>query len=129
MFQTLQISQRNEQNVHPDHLVVTFQSQISHYLLSCCAGFGCSTVNYLHTGRCECMFWVWAEHSNDNRDIFIFSEQTLSLRRAKAFPVFCPATLMRKLRVHEKWEGDTVWTGGHNQAKSSSRLYDIMLRI
>lgn len=129
MFQTLQILQRKKENIHPDNTVVALQSQLSHFSLSCCSGFGWSRVNYLHTGQCECMFSVCAEHSNDNRDIFIFSDQTVSLSRAKAFSVFCPATLMRKLRLQEKLKGDIVWTGGHNQPKSSSRLFFIMLSI
>lgn len=96
------ITERNKQTINPDNTVVTLQSQLSHFVLLCC--FWPQQSYFFHIVQCRCMYCVCAEHSNDNRDISLFSEQTLSLSRVKAFSVCWAATLIRKLRVHEKME-------------------------
>lgn len=63
-----------------------------------CVGFGWDRVNFLRSGWYGAEFWICAEHSDSNRDVFIIAEQ--GLHRAKAFSSFCIAMLVRRLGVH-----------------------------
>lgn len=68
-------------------------------------------VSFLHSDEYEAVFWICAEHTNDNRDVLVTAEQ--DLHRARAFSAFCTATLVRRHNLARCRIIDLVCEGYH----------------
>lgn len=84
-------------------------SSIAKLLYNKRASFQWGRVNFIHSGWYGAVFWICAEHTVYNIEMFLLLLSRIY--RSRGFPVFPTDRLMRKLGVLGRVGGGTVQTG------------------
>ena len=74
------------------------------YLIDDCAGFNWYRVNFLHSSYCGAMFWICAENSIDNTEMFLLLLSSAYIE-SRPFLLLTPPHQWAGWRCTRRWEG------------------------